>query len=64
MTKEEIAKLYHLPYIGLTKLGKNLKWLARIISIAFNMGIMIGRQQTHKYYNEMFQGYNEVSIKN
>ena len=64
MTKEEIEKLYHLPFPLLAEACKDKETLAKTISLAINMGIKLGREQTHLAYNRMFRGYNEVSIEN
>jgi len=64
MTKQEIAKIYHLPFTELAELAKNPSDLVNIINISIGIGIRMGREQTHRYYNQMFRDYNEVSIKN
>ena len=64
MTKEEIAKLLHLSFKELVKACRNPETLATTISLAIQIGINRGRNETHRQYNQMFRGYNKVSIEN
>ena len=64
MTKEEIERLLHLPITQLAIECGNLDTLTRVLSIIYNQGLSTGREKTHRYYHQMFTGYNAVSIKN
>ena len=64
MTQQEIEKLYHLPFPLLAEACQGKETLAETITLAINMGIKLGKEQTHLAYNRMFKGYNEVSIEN
>jgi len=35
-----------------------------VLSLAINIGIRLGSNQAHRYYNQMFRDYKEVSIRN
>lgn len=64
MNEEEIAKIMKLPVPKLAEMAQSTEALTMILSIAIQLGIGIGRQQTHQWYRQMFAGYNEVSILN
>ena len=64
MTEQEIAKLMNVPFKELAVFCQDPDKLSTVISIAINIGIRSGREQAHRYYNEMFRDYNEVSIGN
>jgi len=64
MTEQEIAKLMNVPFKELAVFCHDPDKLSTVISIAINIGIRSGREQAHRYYNEMFRDYKEVSIKN
>ena len=61
---EEVAvDVTKIPYDQLVQIAADPKGLALIISVAFNQGIQLGRNQTHAGYNRMFKGYTEETIK-
>lgn len=64
MNEKEIAKIMKMQMPELAELAQSPKELTTILSIAIQMGIGIGRQQTHQWYRRMFAGYNETSIYN
>ena len=64
MTEQEIAKLMNVPFEELAVFCQDPDKLSTVISIAINIGIRSGREQAHRYYNQMFRDYKEVSIKN
>ena len=64
MTEQEIAKLMNVPFEELAVFCQDPDKLSTVISIAINIGIRSGREQAHRYYNQMFRDYREVSIRN
>ena len=61
---EEIAgDISNIPFDKLVEIAADPRGLALIISVAFNSGIQLGRQQTHQGYNRMFKGYTEQTIQ-
>jgi len=64
MTEQEIAKLMNVPFEELAVFCQDPDKLSTVISIAINIGIRSGREQAHRYYNQMFRDYKEVSIRN
>ena len=64
MTEQEIAELMNVPFKELAVFCQDPDKLSTVISIAINIGIRSGREQAHRYYNQMFRDYKEVSIKN
>lgn len=64
MNEEEITQIMQMPMLKLSELAQSQDTLARILSIAIQLGIGIGGQQTHQWYRQMFAGYNEISICN
>ena len=64
MTRDKIAELIHLPFPKLVEACRNPETLATVISLAYQQGIKIGEERILKEYNQMFRGYNKVSIKN
>jgi len=64
MNETEITKILRLSFPELVKLCRNPEGLAKVISLCINMGIKLGRDETHRYYKQMFRGYDKVSIEN
>ena len=64
MITEEIAELLHLPFPELVEACRNPETLATVISLCYQQGIKIGEERILKDYNQMFRGYNRVSISN
>ena len=64
MNKEEISELLNLPFSELAEVCKDPEILAKVISIAINMGIRLGQAETRLAYNRIFLGYDKVSIEN
>ena len=63
MDKEE-EMVTHIPFPRLAELCKDPEFLAKVLSTAVQLGIQIGRQQTHEHYHTMFAGYNKLTIDN
>jgi len=64
MTNLEISKLMNRPIPKLHKDCRDLETFMTTLSLAINIGIALGREQTHESYNQMFRGYNRISIQN
>lgn len=64
MDEKEITQIMQMPMPKLAELAQSQKELTTILSIAIQLGIGIGRQQAHRWYRQMFAGYNETSICN
>lgn len=64
MTQTEIAKLLKMPFPKLAKACRNPESLAIVLNIAIQIGISLGREQSHESYYQMFRGYNKISIQN
>jgi len=64
MTDQEIAELMNVPIKELAVICQDPDKLSTVISVAINNGIRSGRERVHRYYNQMFRDYKEVSIKN
>lgn len=56
MTQSEISKLLKMPFPKLAKACRNPESLAIVLNIAINIGISLGREQSHESYNQMFRG--------
>jgi len=61
MDKEE-EMITHIPFPRLAESCKDPEFLAKVLSTAVQLGIQIGRQQTHEH--TMFAGYNKLTIAN
>jgi len=64
MTEQEIAKLMNVPFEELAVFCHDPDKLSTVISLAINISIRLGSNQAHRYYNQMFRDYKEVSIRN
>ena len=40
------------------------KFLAAVLSLAFNLGTQIGQHRINRAYNEMLRGYNPLTLRN
>ena len=64
LSEEEISKILHWPIGELRLACRDPQTLSTVISLAIQMGINVGRQQTLRQYNEMFTGYNRQTLEN
>jgi len=62
MTEQEISEILHLPYGKLVELARTD--LAKIISVAINIGINIGQNKITKNYNQAFKDYTKTLLEN
>lgn len=64
MNQQEIEKVMEIPFPSLAELCRDPKELAKVLTVAINVGIAIGHHKADISYNEMFQGYNKENITN
>ena len=64
MTYVEISKIMQIPVSELAKIASQPEELVLMLSVALNKGIKIGSERILRSYNQMFKGYNEISINN
>ena len=64
MTDAEISEIMQIPVSILAKRASQPKELVLMLSVALNKGIQIGSERILRSYNQMFKGYNEISIRN
>ena len=64
MTEQDIKDILHIPFKRLAELCQDTEILIAVINTTYQQGINLGQRKTHKEYNELFKGYNEISINN
>jgi len=64
MTESEITDLMNTPFETLVKLCQEPEALARVLSLAINIGLEMGQARTHKAYNKMLRHQDAVTITN
>ena len=70
MTDQEITGIKEMedelntPIAQLAEHCNDPKFLATVLSLAFNLGTQIGQRRTSRDYNEMLRGYNPLTIRN
>ena len=64
MTPQEVSKVLHLAFPKLAEHCKDPKYVANLCTLCVNFGIKLGEDRILKSYNQMFRGYNKVSINN
>ena len=69
MTEQEISELCLQPFSKIAELcgavtDKQKDALVTVMNLCISMGIKLAQERVHRYYNEMFRDYKEVSIKN
>ncbi len=64
MSREEIADLMNTPFETLVVLCQEPKALARVLSLAINIGLEMGQARAHKAYNKMLRRQDAVTITN
>ena len=61
---KEIEDKLNTPVVQLAKHCNDPEFLASLLSLAFNLGIQIGQHRIARAYNEMFRGYDALSLRN
>ena len=61
---KEIEDKLNTPIAKLAEHCNDPKFLATVLSLAFNLGIQIGQRSTSRDYNEMLRGYDPLTIRN
>ena len=61
---KEIEDKLNTPIAKLAEHCNDPKFLAVVLSLAFNLGIQIGQRGTSRDYNEMLRGYDPLRISN
>ena len=61
---KEIEDKLNTPIAKLAEHCNDPEFLASLLSLAFNLGIQIGQQRITRTYNEMFRGYDPLSVSN
>ena len=64
MSRDEIADLMNTPFETLVMLCREPEVLARVLSLAINIGLEMGQARTHKAYNKMLRRQDAVTITN
>jgi hypothetical protein len=64
MTEKEIEKIMDMPIDDLFELAQNRQLFPTVLSLAIRKGIKQGNIDVLNSYNQMFKGYNAVSIAN
>lgn len=64
MTEKEIEKVMEMSIDNLFELAQNRQIFPTVLSIAIQKGIRQGNIDVLNSYNQMFKGYNAVSIAN
>jgi len=64
MTEKEIEKVMEMSIDNLFELAQTRQIFPTVLSIAIQKGIRQGNIDVLNSYNQMFKGYNAVSIAN
>jgi len=64
MNEQDVEEIMHIPFAQLAKFCDDPRILAIVIKTSYQQGLKLGMELAHKAYNELFSGYNKVSITN
>lgn len=64
MNEKDAEEIMHIPFAQLAQFCEDPRILTLVVKTAYSQGIKLGLETAHKAYNELFNGYNEVSITN
>lgn len=64
MTKDEVSRIVGVPFPAIVRICSDEESLVAMLSLMYHSGTIEGQEQTLKAYNEMFKGYNKVTLEN
>ena len=64
MTEQQISEIMQMSLSDLFRFTKKEDDVVLIVSVAIELGIKLGKEQSSRERNQAFRRYSEVSIRN